>query len=314
MARYGTLDEIRNASLSGVNNVRLGEVASVVHGVPERRTFQRINGKKAISFEVYQESGANIVEVCRQVEELLKEIEANPRTSNFQFEIFATQGQFIQDSVGNLRNTGLWGGLFAALVLLYYLRTIRMTTIITLAIPLSIMITISALYFIGWSLNILTMMGLMVGVGMVVDNAIVVLENIYRFRARGRSARNAAIEGASEVGLAITMATLTDRRRFSSPDPAERRRAGDLLPLPNGNPRHCIPSGLSLHCPHLHPDRIPALWRRGPNIRPIGYRTREGRVYTRAIVDNVSPPRRLVDHAFLAHVNRNPCIRPEGRW
>ena len=84
-----------------------------------------------------------------------------------------------------------------------------MTGIITLAIPLSIMMTISFLYFLDWSLNLLTMMGIMVGMGMVVDNAIVIVENIYRVRAKGKDAHDASIDGASEVGLAITMATMT---------------------------------------------------------------------------------------------------------
>ncbi|MDP6776175.1 MAG: efflux RND transporter permease subunit, partial [Candidatus Latescibacteria bacterium] len=92
---------------------------------------------------------------------------------------------------------------------LFYLRTFRMTAIITLSIPLCVMITITALYFMDWSLNIVTMTGLMVGVGMVVDNAIVILENIFRMRSRGDDPRQASIGGASEVALAITMATLT---------------------------------------------------------------------------------------------------------
>ena len=99
--------------------------------------------------------------------------------------------------------------LFAAMVLLFFLRAIRMTAIITLAIPLCVMMTIVALYFMGWSLNMMTMMGLMVGVGLVVDNAIVILENIYRIREKGEKPKSAAVLGASEVAMAITMATLT---------------------------------------------------------------------------------------------------------
>ena len=78
-------------------------------------------------------------------------------------------------SIANLRNTGLWGGLFAAGVLFFFLRGIRMTVIVTMALPICMMITIGVMYFLGWSLNLITMMGLMIGVGMVVDNAIVIL-------------------------------------------------------------------------------------------------------------------------------------------
>ena len=136
----------------------------------------------------------------------MEEIEANTPAV---FRLFYSEGKLIEDSMDNLKVTGLWGGLFAALVLLFFLRALRMTALITLSIPLCVMMTITVLYFMGWSLNLLTMMGLMVGVGMVVDNAIVIVENIYRLRAEGEDPRGASIHGASEVGLAITMATLT---------------------------------------------------------------------------------------------------------
>ena len=184
MAKYQSLDEIENISIRTPNGeVRLG---------------------------LFQESGANIVEVCERVEEALREIESDPIVGGkLKFDVFLNQGEFIQNSIHNLETTGLWGGLFAAMVLLFFLRAFRMTAIITLSIPLCVMITITTLYFIDWSLNLLTMMGLMVGVGMVVDNAIVILENIYRMRAKDLPPKEASIVGASEVGLAITMATLT---------------------------------------------------------------------------------------------------------
>ena len=210
LARYRSLEEIQNVVIRTRNgNVRLREVADVVYDIRERGWHQRINGRPAASIEIKRESGANIVEVCERVVAALEEMEQEPITSQLAFNVFFNQGQFIDESIGNLRNTAAWGGLFAAMILFFYLRAIRMTAIITLAIPLCVMITLSALYFIDWSLNLITMMGLMVGIGMVVDNAIVILENIYRRRAMGESPRVAAVTGASEVGLAITMATLT---------------------------------------------------------------------------------------------------------
>ena len=211
MARYSTIQEIKNIMInSRAGKVRLTELADVVYAVPEESWVQRIDGKTAISFGIKQESGANIVEVTERVEAKLEEIEQDPRIAgHVTFRTMFNQGFFIKESIRNLQGTGLWGGLFAALVLLFYLRTVRMTAIITLAIPLCVMITVTVLYFIDWSLNVVTMMGLMVGVGLVVDNAIVILENIYRRRGLGEDSSKAAIYGASEVGLAITMATLT---------------------------------------------------------------------------------------------------------
>ena len=211
LAKYQSIDEIKNILIrTPRGEVRLGDISDIVYDIPGRSWFQRIDGREAVSIAIYQESGANIVEVCERVVAAFQEIENDPLIEKkIAFNVFFNQGEYINDSIRNLETTGLWGGLFAAMVLLFFLRTVRMTAIITLSIPLCVMITITALYFLGWSLNVLTMMGLMVGVGMVVDNAIVILENIYRMRGKGLPTKEAAIAGAGEVGLAITMATLT---------------------------------------------------------------------------------------------------------
>ena len=209
IARYQSLEEIGNTPIrtpGGVARIRLKDVADVLHDERPRPWRFRVNGKNAIGFDVFKDSDANLVDVCNRVTAALGGI---TEQSGAEFEVFWNQGKVIRDSINNLRNTGLWGGLFAALVLFFFLRTVRMTAIITLSIPLCVMITISGLYFADWSLNILTMMGLMVGLGMVVDNAIVIVENIYRMRAKGESPDEASVRGASEVGLAISMATLT---------------------------------------------------------------------------------------------------------
>ncbi len=138
-----------------------------------------------------------------------KELDLIGRETGAQFNVMWDQGAAVRDSIDNIRTTAIWGALFASLILLYFLRAIRMTALITLSIPLCIMMTISVLYFLDWSLNLLTMMGLMVGMGMVVDNAIVIVENIYRMRAKGMDVDEASVAGASEVGMAISMATLT---------------------------------------------------------------------------------------------------------
>jgi len=214
-ANYQSIPEVENVPVhiggrprSGIDRstLKLSDIAQINYRVPERRYFQRIDGKPAVSLELYRDSGSNIVDVCKRVEEAIPAIEAS---SGVDINVFFSQGTFVKDSVNNVRNTAVWGGVFAALVLLYFLRTLRMTALITLAMPLCVMITMLTLYTIGWSLNMLTMMGMMVGIGMVVDNAIVIVENIYRMRAKGLDPHKAAVVGASEVGLAITMATLT---------------------------------------------------------------------------------------------------------
>jgi HAE1 family hydrophobic/amphiphilic exporter-1 len=209
LGKFHTLEEIRNLPLRGVN-LRLGDIADVVYDVPERRWRQFINGNKAVTIGIFKESMANTVELTDEIlTEFETTIKKDPVLSGFEFDILFNQGSFIKESIHNLQDAALWGAFFALAVLYFFLRRLRMTLIVILAIPLSILITITVLYFIGWTLNLITMMGLMVSVGMVVDNSIVVLENIYTKRAEGKKGRDASLWGTSEVALAITMATFT---------------------------------------------------------------------------------------------------------
>ncbi len=209
IGKFRSLEDIRNLPVRGTN-LRLKDLAEVTYDVPERRWRQSIDGKKAISLGVFKESMANTVALTHVLNEKFEnEIKNDAKLSGFEIEILFNQGQYIEESVDNLRSAGIWGGFFALSVLFFFLRRFRMTIIVNLAIPLSVLITITVLYFMGWTLNVITMMGLMISVGMVVDNSIVVLENIYRKRSEGKSSKEAALWGTSEVGLAVTMATMT---------------------------------------------------------------------------------------------------------
>ena len=209
IGKFQNLEEIRNLPVRGAN-LRLKDVAEVKYDVPERRWRELIDGKKSISIEVKKESMANTVALTDEVMRVIEEnIKRDPQLAGFKIEVLFNQGTFIKESIENLQNAALWGGVFAFAVLYFFLRRVRMTLILSLGIPLSIVITLTAMYFIGWTLNLLTMMGLMVSVGMVVDNSIVVLENIYSKRSEGSDNRSAALWGSSEVALAVTMATLT---------------------------------------------------------------------------------------------------------
>ncbi len=209
MGKFRSLDDVRNIPVKGTN-LLLKDIAKVQYAVPKRTWVQRINGKKAIQIGVYKESLANTVDICNRIDaKLQEEFRTDPRLKSIKTEILFNQGQFIQDSVDNLKKAGMWGGFFALLVLYFFLRRVRMTLILNVAIPLSILVSLTILYFMGWSLNLITMMGLMISIGMVVDNSIVVLENIYHKRSQGFNDRDAAALGGKEVSLAVTMATFT---------------------------------------------------------------------------------------------------------
>ena len=209
VGRFQDVAELANTVVDPAHQLRLDDIAEVSYKRPQQDWVNRINRKESLGFGVTKASGANVVEVSTGVKEELENLKNHPKLGGLDFKLFWNQGDQVINSVGNLKNSGLWGGLFAAMVLFFFLRAVRITLIITLAIPLSLLTTITVLYFIGWSLNVATMMGLMLSLGLVVDNAIVIVENIYRKRQEGIAPRTASIEGAGEVGLAVTMATLT---------------------------------------------------------------------------------------------------------
>jgi len=209
LGKFHSLEEIENLPIRGAN-LKLGDIADVKYDVPERRWRQLIDGKKAISIGIFKESMANTAELSDKVLDLFQnKIKKEPIMAGFEEEVLFNQGSFIKESIKNLQDAAMWGGLFAFAVLYFFLRRFRMTLIVNLAIPLSILITLTTMYFLGWTLNLITMMGLMVSVGMVVDNSIVVLENIYSKKAQGLDNKNSALWGSSEVALAVTMATMT---------------------------------------------------------------------------------------------------------
>jgi len=209
LGKFQSLEEVRNLPIRGAN-LRLKDVAEVKYDVPERRWRELIDGKKSISVNVKKESMANTVALTDDVVKVIEDkIKRDPALAGLKIEILFNEGTYIKEAIENLQNAALWGGVFAFAVLYFFLRRFRMTMILSLGIPMSIVITLTVMYFIGWTLNLLTMMGLMVSVGMVVDNSIVVLENIYSKRSEGNDNKSAALWGSSEVALAVTMATLT---------------------------------------------------------------------------------------------------------
>lgn len=206
--RIRTLDDLRNYPIA--KDVQLKDVAKVRFVTSTAHHLLRIDGQPGIFVRVFKGAEANTVEVTRKIRKLLnKAFSKDPALKPFKLRHFTDQGQTIEKSLTQLQEALLWGGLFALLFLGLFLRHIRMTLLVMTAIPLSLLITIATLYFLGESLNLFSLMGLMLSVGMVVDNAIVVVENIARLRQQGMSPKEAALKGTSEVTLAVLMATAT---------------------------------------------------------------------------------------------------------
>lgn len=207
VATYKSVEELENRRINATT--RLKDIATIKYQAPERRHIVRVNRKPAFALIVKKESEANTVETCRKVRQALERLKDNPRLGEVEMQPFFDQGEVIEDSLGNLINNGRVGGVLAALVLFIFLRQFRLTVIIAMSIPLSLLIALVVMYFMGESLNILTILGLVICVGLLVDNSVVVAENILRLRNSGYSKRDACITGSSQIALAITLATLT---------------------------------------------------------------------------------------------------------
>jgi len=203
-----SVEEIENLAL-GVGLIRLRDVADVRYDFPERDFFYRLNGENSRQVEIYKEAEANIVEVSRSVQRAMEQIRQQPGLEEIQFRFWQDQSQGILEVLSLLGQAGILGGLLAVAVLFLFLRRFTPTLIVAAAIPVSLIFTIAILFTAGASLNVITLSGLMLAVGMLIDNAVVVVENIFRHREMGLDPEEAAVEGASEVGLAILSGTLT---------------------------------------------------------------------------------------------------------
>ncbi|HEY0138462.1 MAG TPA: efflux RND transporter permease subunit, partial [Nannocystis sp.] len=194
---------------AGAAAARLGEVADVEIHPRENRNFRRLDGQLGVDLEVYAEAGASPVEVAQSVRRLLAELQASPRLGDLQMIVFHDQGEIILKTLADLRNTGIYGGLLGVVVLYLFLRRIGTTLVAALCIPLTLLATCGVLLMRGEELNCIVLLGLVLGVGMLVDNAVVIVEAIEHHAARGVPALQAIRQGGRDVSLATVASTLS---------------------------------------------------------------------------------------------------------
>jgi len=216
----GELNSIEELSeiVIGEKNLRLKDVAHLTFALPIIDYGRHLDMKYAIGLDVYKESGANTVTVVDLVNKEVDEIKKMPEMKGISLFEMNNQAKGIVSSITDLLNSGMIGGLFSVLILFVFLRSVGTTLMVALAVPFSLTVTLGCMYFMGYSLNILSMMGLMLAVGMLVDNAVVVTENIHRHQLLAQ--KNEAVFGykekvkasvlaVKEVGIAVTAGTLT---------------------------------------------------------------------------------------------------------
>ncbi|MGI6704680.1 MAG: efflux RND transporter permease subunit [Clostridia bacterium] len=187
--------------------IKLQDIADIQDTFKEASTVMTANGKHSIDLSVRKESTANSVQVARRINAELERIEQDYK--GIEIKTIVDTSTFIQKTIDNVTGMAVSGGLLAIGVLYLFLRNFRTTLIIGVAIPISIIATFTLIYFNGLTLNMVSLGGLALGVGMLVDNSIVVLENIFRYRQEGHNRIDAAREGSDEISMAVVASTLT---------------------------------------------------------------------------------------------------------
>jgi HAE1 family hydrophobic/amphiphilic exporter-1 len=211
LGEFQSLDDIRNTIIGSTQAgqpIYLADVAEVRDTLKDTRLISRTQGEKAVFYFISKRSGANTVTTAQAVNRELERIKPT-LPPDVTFYPFMDQAEMIQRVIRRTGNNALVGGILAIFFIFVFLRNWRPTVTIALAIPLSVITTFIAFYLAGYTINLLTLGGLALGIGMLVDNAVVVIENIFRHMEEGEKRKEAAKKGASEVGMAITASTLT---------------------------------------------------------------------------------------------------------
>ncbi|MDD8019588.1 MAG: efflux RND transporter permease subunit [Acidobacteriota bacterium] len=206
---YTNIDQIKETIVAvrdgGV--IRIKDIANVEDTNRRVTRIARVDDLPSISLSIYKQSGENTVNV---VDGVYKELEyVKQDYPQFRFIVLRDNAKYVRNAINNVGTSALYGGLLAVLVLLFFLVNLRSTLVIALSIPISIIATFTLMYFGGFTLNVMSLGGLALGIGMMVDNSIVVLENIFRMREGGVSLQKAAVDGATEVTSAIIASTVT---------------------------------------------------------------------------------------------------------
>ncbi|MCQ2545311.1 MAG: efflux RND transporter permease subunit [Clostridia bacterium] len=206
------LDELENLTLfdlgiDGLDPIKVKDIATVSYAADDSESYAKINGENGILLMFTKQSTYATATVADNINDTFAELQDEYK--NLNFINFVDQGEYIHTVISSVFKDLLLGALFAILILLFFLRDIRPTVITAISIPVSVVFALALMYFSGVTMNLISMSGLAIGVGMLVDNSIVVIENTYRLRSMGYSAVQSAVSGASQVAGAITASTLT---------------------------------------------------------------------------------------------------------
>jgi HAE1 family hydrophobic/amphiphilic exporter-1 len=193
----------------GGQPVRLGDVATIVDGQAEARSLALLNGKSALAVDVVKTQSANTVDVAERVRAAASGLMAGDLPDGVKIEVVRDNAKPVEESYEGVQNMMIEGAVLAVLIVFLFLNSWRSTVITGLTLPISVIGTMTVLYFLGFTLNIMTLLALSLAIGLLIDDAIVVRENIMRHLHMGKSHRRAALEGTNEIGLAVLATTLS---------------------------------------------------------------------------------------------------------
>jgi HAE1 family hydrophobic/amphiphilic exporter-1 len=206
IGEFGSIEDVGNLLIAP--NVRLADIAAVEMVAPELTVGRRMDGKPAVGLDVFKATQANVVDVADRVLEAVDNARALPQFQGIQILIVGNQADSIRGSLSELRKAGLIGAVLSFFMLLFFLRHLPTTLIVSLAVPASLLVTLAAMYFMGFTLNILTMMGMLLAIGMLVDNSVVITESIFRHRQlHPGKPLESTLAGVKEVGVATLAGT-----------------------------------------------------------------------------------------------------------
>jgi len=202
------INQVKNLPIKN-SNLRLSDIADITFTEPPLEYGRHLDGNFAIGLNIAKESTANTIEITKAVHQRIEQMQDDPELDGINFLVWQDQGKEIKNTLGDLQQTGFFGAIFASLILFVFLRKVTTTLVAVSCIPFSLIVTCGVIWMQGKSLNTISLLGLIVGLGMLVDNAVVIMENIDRFQKKGYGGRVAAILGAKEVSVAVITATLT---------------------------------------------------------------------------------------------------------
>lgn len=204
MGEYRSVDEIRDVEIvTPMGLVEVGDIAEVHDSVKDTTEYSRLNAENAVTLSIIKQSGANTVLVAENTKEALDGLVGEYLPKDYIVRVTMDMSAFVVNALDEVKTSLLYGGMFATLMIFLFLKDIRSTFVIAIALPSAIIGTFMPIYVAGFSINFMSLMGLSIAVGTLVDNSVVVLENIYRHLEMGKPPRQAAADGVKQVGLAV---------------------------------------------------------------------------------------------------------------